>query len=81
MTVDLFFKEIYSTIRLITKSCRIWYCKLIVNNIRKVVFLVSYVLSIFFLITSSHLSLRLKIPLNLSNQFIGDNYCRAFEAE
>ena len=37
------------SIRLETNSCRISYRKLIVNNIRKVVLLVSYVLSIFLL--------------------------------
>ena len=51
-------------IKLITKSWRVSYRRLIVNNIRKVVFFpVSYVLSIFsIIITSSHLSLKLKIP-------------------
>ena len=61
-------------IRLITKSWRISYRKLIVNNIRKAVFFSQLCIAHFFLITSSHLSLELRIPLNSSNQFIGEIY-------
>ena len=57
-------------VRLITKSCRVWYRKLIVNNVRKAVFLVSYELSIFeksqhLLFFHSNLKSLWMYPINL----------------